>query len=165
MPTITLEPLPPSDPDAARILHEYVVDVAARYYGRAPTPRELADALADSPPQAVAAPHGALLVARLGEDTVGCAGVRFAGDGIEEGTGEVTRVFVAERARRRGVASALVTGLEDLARARGVRLLRLDTRTDLVEARALYARLGYREVPAFNDEPYADHWFAKPLPA
>jgi len=22
---------------------------------------------------------------------------------------------------------------------------------------------GYREVPAFNDEPYAHHWFEKPL--
>lgn len=31
----------------------------------------------------------------------------------------------------------------------------------LHEAQALYRRNGYREVPAFNDEPYADHWFEK----
>ncbi|MFD0597980.1 hypothetical protein ACFQZ4_41665 [Catellatospora coxensis] len=42
-------------------------------------------------------------------------------------------------------------------------LLRLDTRDDLVEARALYARCGFAEVPAFNDAPYAHHWFAKPI--
>jgi hypothetical protein len=27
----------------------------------------------------------------------------------------------------------------------------------------LYRAAGYREVAAFNDEPYADHWFEKPV--
>jgi hypothetical protein len=44
-----------------------------------------------------------------------------------------------------------------------VSVLRLDTRHDLVEARRLYATLGYQEVPAFNDGQYAEHWLAKPL--
>ncbi|HEY8981257.1 MAG TPA: GNAT family N-acetyltransferase, partial [Streptomyces sp.] len=39
----------------------------------------------------------------------------------------------------------------------------LDTRADLVEARALYARLGYTETAPHNDDKYADHWFTKPL--
>ena len=34
---------------------------------------------------------------------------------------------------------------------------------DLHEAVALYRSAGYEEVPAFNDEPFAHHWFAKPL--
>lgn len=55
--------------------------------------------------------------------------------------------------------------LEKLARAEGLRTLRLDTRTDLVEARGLYAALGYLEVPAFNNGQYAEHWFAKDLRA
>jgi hypothetical protein len=42
--------------------------------------------------------------------------------------------------------------------------VQLDTNRTLVEARALYQRNGYREVPAYNDNPYADHWFAKRLP-
>ena len=42
-------------------------------------------------------------------------------------------------------------------------LLRLDTRSDLVEARGLYAALGYQEVPAFDGGPYAEHWFTKTL--
>ena len=51
-----------------------------------------------------------------------------------------------------------------LTRARlGVVTLRLDTRSDLTEARRLYARHGYREVPAFSQGPYADHWFEKTL--
>jgi hypothetical protein len=39
----------------------------------------------------------------------------------------------------------------------------LDTRSDLVEARALYARLGYAETEPHNDAPYAEHWFGKSL--
>jgi hypothetical protein len=30
-------------------------------------------------------------------------------------------------------------------------------------AQAFYRRNGYREVRAFNDEPYAHHWFEKKL--
>ena len=33
----------------------------------------------------------------------------------------------------------------------------------LVEAIGLYRSAGYREVDAFNDEPYAHHWFEKRL--
>ena len=32
------------------------------------------------------------------------------------------------------------------------------------EAIALYRSAGYVEVPAFNDEPFAHHWFEKRLP-
>ncbi len=45
----------------------------------------------------------------------------------------------------------------------GARAVRLDTRGDLVEARALYARSGYAEIPDYNGEKYADHWFEKIL--
>jgi hypothetical protein len=41
--------------------------------------------------------------------------------------------------------------------------MRLDVRGDLVEARAMYAQLGYREVPRFNEHPYVEHWFEKRL--
>ena len=41
--------------------------------------------------------------------------------------------------------------------------VRLDTRADLVEARARYAAPGYEEVPAFDSGPYAGHWFAESL--
>ena len=33
----------------------------------------------------------------------------------------------------------------------------------LPEAIALYRSAGYVEVEPFNDEPFADRWFAKPL--
>jgi ribosomal protein S18 acetylase RimI-like enzyme len=47
--------------------------------------------------------------------------------------------------------------------AEGVRVLRLETNQALTEAISLYRAAGYREVPAFNDEPYAHHWFEKSL--
>jgi L-amino acid N-acyltransferase YncA len=67
-------------------------------------------------------------------------------------------------ARRRGLGSLPLSRLEDHARDHGVATLRLDTRRDLVEARRLYARHGYREVRPFSHGPYSDHWFEKTLP-
>ena len=40
-------------------------------------------------------------------------------------------------------------------------MLRLETNRSLTEAIGLYRASGYREVDAFNDEPYAHHWFEK----
>ncbi|MER7184735.1 GNAT family N-acetyltransferase, partial [Streptomyces hyaluromycini] len=62
-----------------------------------------------------------------------------------------------------GGAALLVTAAEDAARALGAARILLDTRTDLVEARALYARLGYTETGPHNDDVYAGHWFRKEL--
>jgi hypothetical protein len=42
-----------------------------------------------------------------------------------------------------------------------LRTLRLDTHRSLEAARAMYLRNGYREIPAYNDNPYAHHWFEK----
>jgi ribosomal protein S18 acetylase RimI-like enzyme len=53
--------------------------------------------------------------------------------------------------------------LELLSRERGLSMLRLDTRTDLVEARSMYASLGFTEGKAHNFDPYANHWFTKAL--
>jgi hypothetical protein len=43
--------------------------------------------------------------------------------------------------------------------------LRLETNRALGEAIALYRSAGYREVAAFNDETFADHWFEKRVDA
>jgi hypothetical protein len=53
--------------------------------------------------------------------------------------------------------------LEAAARDAGVKTLRLDTNRALTEAHALYRTESYREIPRFNDNPYADHWFEKRL--
>ena len=60
------------------------------------------------------------------------------------------------------VSSRTVRAPARAARA-GARTARLETNATLVEAIALYRSVGYREVPAFNHEPFADHWFEKGL--
>jgi ribosomal protein S18 acetylase RimI-like enzyme len=57
----------------------------------------------------------------------------------------------------------LLQALEGRARALGYRMIRLETEKSLKEAQQLYRNSGYREVPRFNDELYAHHWFEKRL--
>jgi ribosomal protein S18 acetylase RimI-like enzyme len=57
----------------------------------------------------------------------------------------------------------LLGELEALARDQGAPAVRLDTNRELVEAIAMYRSAGYVEVPAFNQEPFAHHWFEKGL--
>jgi ribosomal protein S18 acetylase RimI-like enzyme len=65
--------------------------------------------------------------------------------------------------RGTGLGRRLLGELERHAEAAGARTLRLETNRTLVEAIALYRSAGYVEVPAFNDETYAHHWFEKQL--
>ena len=64
-------------------------------------------------------------------------------------------------ARGLGIAQRMIDALERHAARLGLDRLQLDTNRSLGEARALYARNGYREVARYNDNPYADHWFEK----
>jgi hypothetical protein len=70
---------------------------------------------------------------------------------------------LAPAARRHGLGALIVTHLERCAVDQRPTRMRLDTRGDLTEARALYGRLGYHEVEPFNDEPDAEHGFEKAL--
>ena len=71
-------------------------------------------------------------------------------------------MWVAPEPRGLGLGRRLLAELE--ARARhGATAVRLETNRALTEAIALYRSAGYREVEPFNDEPYAHHWFEKPL--
>jgi ribosomal protein S18 acetylase RimI-like enzyme len=74
-------------------------------------------------------------------------------------------MWVASSARGLGIGRRLLTELERHAEAAGSRIIRLETNKTLGEAIGLYRAAGYQEVGAFNDEPYADHWFEKRLPS
>lgn len=146
-------------PDAVAIMREYMDEVASRYYGRQATEAEIAQGLAEAPSADLVAPTGAFLLGRRDGVIAGCAGTRVVGPG----TSELTKVYVKPAHRGTGGGPALVAAAEDAARSLGSALMRLDTRHDLVEARALYARTGYAEVEPFNDDKYAEHFFAKAL--
>lgn len=156
---------PYDSPVAAALWRAYYTEVSDRWYllheGHATDPDELEREIAADTGEYLAPPGGVLLVARYGGEPVGTAGVRLA----DATTAELKRVFLRTEARGRGGAALLVAAAEDAARARGAERMVLDTRGDLVEARALYARLGYAESAPHNDHEYADHWFTKGLTA
>jgi GNAT superfamily N-acetyltransferase len=148
---ISIRPCAVDSPEAVALVRSYMTEMVDRYYGR-PMPASLVDeALADEPADDVAV----LLVAYREGTAAGCVGLRAAG--------EITKMYVAPTARRLGLGRRLLAAVEDAARDRGLRSLRLDTRKDLVEARALYAACGYAEIPPQHERQYADHWFAKDL--
>nr|WP_216217243.1 GNAT family N-acetyltransferase [Amycolatopsis aidingensis] len=144
---------------ATAVLRRYILDIGERYYRRRPTEAEVDAALAEDPSDELAPPRGEFLLATWAGSVAGCVGVRL----LEPGIAELKRMFVEPWARGRGRGALLLAAAEEAARGLGARAIRLDTRTDLVEVRALYARHGYAEIPAYNDGPYAQHWFEKRL--
>lgn len=110
-------------------------------------------------PHELTPPAGLLLIARLREEPVGCGALKFH----ENAVGELKRMWVAPRARGLGLGRRLLLALEQEAREAGMTVLHLETNHTLVEAIELYRHSGYQEVEAFNDEPYAHHWFEKHL--
>lgn len=110
-------------------------------------------------PDQMRAPAGLLLVARRAGEPIGCGALKFHDGPVAE----VKRVWVDRSARGLGLGRRLMALLEERARAAGVTRLLLDSNSSLVEAIALYRATGWVEVEAFNDEPHADHWFARDL--
>ncbi|MFD9938714.1 GNAT family N-acetyltransferase [Streptomyces massasporeus] len=161
--TWTVTPEPYDSPVAAALWRAYYTEVSDRWYllheGRRTDPGELEREIAAQSGADLAPPGGRLLVARYDGEPAGSAGVRL----LDGATAELTRVFLHEPMRGRGGAPLLVRAAEDAARALGAARMILDTRGDLVEARGLYARLGYAETGPHNDDRYAEHWFSKEL--
>jgi len=83
-----------------------------------------------------------VLVARLGDRTVGTVQVDLAMPPNQQHRGEVLKLLVHPDARRRGIARRLMLALEDVARAEHRSLLTLDTWTGGY-AETLYRSLGY----------------------
>jgi DNA-binding MarR family transcriptional regulator len=110
-------------------------------------------------PEEMRFPNGVFLLATLRGEAVGCGGLKFH-DG---GPSEVKRMWISPVVRGLGVGRRLLQALEAHAAERPVRRVRLDTNRTLVEAIALYRAMGYCEIPAYNDEPYAGLWFEKEL--
>ena len=104
-------------------------------------------------------PAGLLMVATLHGEPVGCGALIFHGDE----PAHIKRMWVAPSVRGLGLGRRLLGELEAQAAARRVRTVRLETNQALTEAIGMYRSAGYREVPAFNDEAYAHHWFEKDL--
>lgn len=151
---VQIRTVDPAGRDATHCLAAYFAELDRRLqFGHDPKIGVSAE------PHELVPPAGAFLIAYLRGEPIGCGGVKHPADAPTE----LKRMWVAESARGLGIGRRLLIELEARAREAGADSVRLDTNGVLVEAIALYRSAGYIEVPSFNDNPFAQHWFQKRL--
>jgi DNA-binding MarR family transcriptional regulator/GNAT superfamily N-acetyltransferase len=151
---ITIAPCDPERPTARYCLRGYFEELGRRFESGFDPAATISASAAELTP-----PAGLLLVATLHGEAVGCGALKFH----PAAPAELKRMWVAPAARGLGLGRRLLSDLEGRALAAGATVVRLETNRTLTEAITLYRSTGYREVPPFNDEPYAHHWFEKDL--
>lgn len=151
---VRIDPVHPGEPSARRCVAAYFAELGRRF-GEGFDPQ----ASISAGDEELVPLRGVFLVATLDGEPVACGAVKR----VTADTGSVKRMWVAETARGLGLGRRMLDALESHARALGFTRLVLETNRALREAIALYRSSGYREVAAFNDDPYADHWFEKEI--
>ncbi|MCV2393934.1 bifunctional helix-turn-helix transcriptional regulator/GNAT family N-acetyltransferase [Actinotalea sp. M2MS4P-6] len=145
--TVHLHEAPPGDPRVRAATAQYFAELDRRF------PHGFDVEAPDT--------EGIYVVAVSDGEPVACGGVLDLGDG----TAEVKRMWVHDAWRGAGLGSRLLRHLEQLAARQGHHRVVLDTNATLTEAIAMYRRAGYTEVGRYNDNPYAELFFTKPLDA
>jgi GNAT superfamily N-acetyltransferase len=152
-------PTPADDPVAAQLLDNYFTSRALGF-----TTHPGGYRITQPDPARFLSPAGVFLVVRDHDgEPVGCGGVKRIDDVDGIPTFEVKHVWLEERARGRGWSRLLMDELETRARELGARRLVLDTNESLAAAQHLYRTSGYEEIPAYNENKNATHWFSKRL--
>jgi putative acetyltransferase len=70
---------------------------------------------------------------------------------LDDGVGEIKRMYVRPTYRGRGYGRLILAALEELALERGFHTLRLETGRGLAPALRLYRGAGYRPIPRYGD--------------
>jgi DNA-binding MarR family transcriptional regulator/GNAT superfamily N-acetyltransferase len=158
--TVRIDRVDPRWASARWALDQYFAELDRRF----PTGFDpgTTDAVADA--AALSAPDGAFLVASVAsgdDEPIGCAGLQR----VDADTVEVKRMWVHPDWRGLGLGRRLLERLEAVAGEQRRRRIVLDTNATLREAIALYERSGYHPIERYNDNPYAQRWFAKDLSA
>lgn len=108
-------------------------------------------------PGKYAPPAGGLWLAYVDGELAGCVGFRpHGGPGSNGGACEMKRLWLRPAYRGLGLGRRLAGTCIEAARAAGYRTICLDTLSFMDAARALYARLGFHEIPAYYDNPLDD---------
>ncbi len=142
----------PASPAAVAAVEHYFAELGRRFEtGFDPVAYATSSAAADQ--------NQRFLLASRNGTTVGCGVLRR----LDPRVAEIKRMWVDPAARGLGLGRRLLARLEVLAVRAGCQVIRLDTNGTLTEAIGLYERHGYRRIPRYNDNPYAQVWFEKVL--
>jgi putative acetyltransferase len=90
---------------------------------------------------------GTFLVALNGEQVIGSGALRR----LDTETAELKRMWLLEAYHGQGIGYRLITNLIEFARDKGYARIRLQTSPLQVRALAFYRKVGFYEIPCYND--------------
>lgn len=158
---VVLEPVDRDDPRAGPLYADFVREAdGPLVYNREEAGIDLDEEIAKGPPVDLVSPNGVLILAIVDGEPAGLGGVRH----LDTEVAEVKSMYVAPGFRGSGLGRRILGRLDEIALEHGCRAVRLDTSDYLTPAVGLYRSAGYREVPAYNENPKADLWLERPLP-
>ena len=91
---------------------------------------------------------GTFLVALNGEQVIGSGALRR----LDAETAELKRMWLLEHYHGQGIGYRLITNLFDWARVNSYIRIRLQTSLEQVRALAFYRKIGFYEIPCYNDD-------------
>ena len=119
------------------------------------------DAELASLPGVYGAPGGALLLALVDGDVAGCCAMHGLDSVDYPNAAEMKRLYVRKAFRGFGLGRQLAEAMLDLARMAGYHCVLLDTLDNMESARALYADLGFIDIPPYYHNPVAGAHYLK----
>ncbi len=108
-----------------------------------------------------APPRGALLLAWVDGSPAGCCALRPLDTSDYPNAAEMKRLYVRKAFRGFGLGRHLAEAALDAARQAGYASVLLDTLDDMEAARALYAELGFEEIPPYYHNPVVGAHYLK----
>jgi len=91
---------------------------------------------------------GMFLVVLNGEQVIGSGALRR----LDSKTAELKRMWLLEAYHGQGIGYRLIKHLLDFARKKGYARIRLQTSPEQVRALDFYRKIGFYEIPPYNDE-------------
>ena len=122
--------------------------------------QNFADELAHLPGE-YSAPRGLLLLAEVDGSIAGCCGLRPLDSVDYANAGEMKRLYVRKAFRGFGLGRLLAEAILDAAHQAGYACVLLDTLDGMEAARALYAELGFTEIPPYYHNPVSGSHYLK----
>jgi GNAT superfamily N-acetyltransferase len=156
---VEIRPTGFGEPDVLRLVEEIQAEYTQRYGGPD-------DDRVD--PAMFLPPRGAFFVGYVDGEPLAMGGWRRRSDVPAFGhteSAEIKRMYVVPRARRTGLARAMLRHLETTAAVAGAQVMVLETGIVQPEAIALYESAGYARIPGFGYYRWSpkSRCFGKPL--